>query len=197
MSWPLYGMRPSSWHWLFPAHPAADLTGKIILVWETADTATAAARSRAYIESATAGEAGGFLRAIRGLFLRPAGALLGAAVVLLVIFLGLSNLMLWQQVNTLQGHVLPASDTRVVLLEGTTKAPGTRGYLMVFKGENYGSLVVEDAPTLSKENQYQLWLINDGKRTSGGVFSVNEQGYGTLKFLQTCRWKSTLHLALQ
>jgi anti-sigma-K factor RskA len=59
--------------------------------------------------------------------------------------------------------------------------PQAQGYLMVFDNENYGTLVVEDAPLLDAEHQYQLWLIRDGKRTSGGVFSVDQAGYGTLQ----------------
>jgi anti-sigma-K factor RskA len=51
---------------------------------------------------------------------------------------------------------------------------------MVFRDQNYGSLAVTHAPLLTEDQQYQIWLIQDGVRTSGGVFSVNEDGYGNL-----------------
>jgi anti-sigma-K factor RskA len=40
--------------------------------------------------------------------------------------------------------------------------------------------VVDHLGALSPEQQYQLWLIQDGKRTSGGVFSVSSEGYASL-----------------
>jgi anti-sigma-K factor RskA len=40
--------------------------------------------------------------------------------------------------------------------------------------------VVDSLPVLDVTHQYQLWLIKDGKRTSGGVFSVSQAGYGAL-----------------
>jgi anti-sigma-K factor RskA len=44
----------------------------------------------------------------------------------------------------------------------------------------HGTLVVDGLAALGEEQQYQLWLIQDGQRTSGGVFSVSEEGYGSL-----------------
>jgi anti-sigma-K factor RskA len=113
--------------------------------------------------------------------LRPSALALGAVVTLLVILsLGISNLLLWGQVTQLQDRV-PAEHVQIVNLYGTYSAPGAQGYLMVFADEPYGTLVVEDVPILEADYQYQLWLIRDGKRTSGGVFSVDEHGYGTIQ----------------
>lgn len=103
---------------------------------------------------------------------------LGALALILV--LGISNLLLWRQVTELQTRV-PDRNVQIVRLAGTPAADETRGYLMVFANENYGTLVVENAPQLDPQHQYQLWLIRDGKRTSGGVFSVDRHGYGTLQ----------------
>jgi anti-sigma-K factor RskA len=37
-------------------------------------------------------------------------------------------------------------------------------------------------PPLAPDRAYQLWLVNkDGQRVSGGVFSVDAEGYGWLK----------------
>ena len=51
---------------------------------------------------------------------------------------------------------------------------------MVSTDGEHGTLVVDGLPALDEERQYQLWLIEDGQRTSGGVFSVNPEGYGSL-----------------
>ena len=34
---------------------------------------------------------------------------------------------------------------------------------------------------LDDAQQYQLWLIRDGERTSGGVFSVSQSGYTAMQ----------------
>ena len=33
---------------------------------------------------------------------------------------------------------------------------------------------------LDRGHQYQLWLIKDGERRSGGVFSPDAEGYGSM-----------------
>lgn len=120
---------------------------------------------------------GGFFQSLFG---RPASFALAALALVFIVLLSLSNWMLWRQVNDLQAR-LPAGNMQFVQLSGTENAPGTYGYLMVFHEENYGTLVVEDAPSLPSGYQYQLWLIRDGKRSSGGVFSVDPDGYGVLE----------------
>jgi anti-sigma-K factor RskA len=72
-------------------------------------------------------------------------------------------------------------NVRVVQLAGDASTPEATGYLMVFPGENHGSLTVDKAPTLEPGFQYQVWLVKDGQRVSGGVFSVNADGYGVLQ----------------
>jgi anti-sigma-K factor RskA len=116
----------------------------------------------------------------RGLFAQPVGLAFAVVALVLIVFMGISNLLLWQRVNDLQARA-PKENMQLVRLDGTTNAPNAQGYIMVFKNETYGTLVVENAPPLKAGYQYQLWLIRDGKRTSGGVFSVTEDGYGTLE----------------
>lgn len=121
---------------------------------------------------------GGWLAALFG---PSRQANLGWAVALLLLLvLTTSNLLLWGQVNALQARV-PDGDMQIVSLLGTPNAPSAQGYLMIFENETYGTLVIENAPPLNPELQYQLWLIRDGKRTSGGVFSVTEEGYAALQ----------------
>jgi anti-sigma-K factor RskA len=97
------------------------------------------------------------------------------------VFFGLNNLWLGKENSDLRARI-PAN-INIVNLEGTTNAPGSTGYLMVFKNENVGVLAVEDIPVLDTKHQYQLWLVRDGKRSNGGVFSVSQNGYGTLRIM--------------
>lgn len=99
--------------------------------------------------------------------------LAGLAVLLLLV---ISNLSLWQQVKELQR---PA-DFYVVELAGTGEFPDAKGILIISEEGSEGTLVVEHLPQLGESQQYQLWLIDDGERTSGGVFSPRESGYGRL-----------------
>jgi hypothetical protein len=108
-------------------------------------------------------------------------SLLFAAIAFTVIFLlTISNLLLWQRVSEMQ-TLLPRDQVLLARLDGTTQAPNATGYVMVFRDNKYGSLTVENAPILDDSQQYQIWLIRNGERTSGGVFSVNSSGYGVLQ----------------
>jgi anti-sigma-K factor RskA len=53
--------------------------------------------------------------------------------------------------------------------------------LVLSKDGEYGTLIVDGLPLKDETKEYQLWLIDDGLRTSGGVFSVSEEGYGYLE----------------
>jgi anti-sigma-K factor RskA len=125
-----------------------------------------------------------WLDTFRNFLTHPAGLAFSAVTLLLVIFLAASNLLLWQKMNDLQSRV-PQGNMQLVRLVGTDNAPQAQGYLMVFKRETYGTLVIENAPPLKPGYQYQLWLVRDGKRTSGGVFSVSEDGYGTVQVISS------------
>jgi anti-sigma-K factor RskA len=100
---------------------------------------------------------------------------------MLVIFLAASNLWMFQRVKRLEMNT-PA-EFRTVTLAGTDKAPNASGLLVMSQDGNLGTLVVENLPILDASHQYQLWLIKDSKRTSGGVFSVSKDGYGALTII--------------
>ena len=106
----------------------------------------------------------------------PAWGLLG---LVLILILGISTLLLWQRVNRLE-----ASDEiktlRTVALIGTETVPDATGLIVLSVDGDHGTLVVDGLPELDSGQQYQLWLIDDGQRTSGGVFSADEHGYGSL-----------------
>jgi anti-sigma-K factor RskA len=102
----------------------------------------------------------------------------GLVSLFLVVVLVAGNLWLWGQINRQPPMTAPALQT--INLFGTEAAPGASGLLVVSADGARGTLVVDGLPTLDEERQYQLWLIQDGQRTSGGVFSVNQKGYGSV-----------------
>jgi anti-sigma-K factor RskA len=114
-------------------------------------------------------------RSRTGLFnLTPAWLVSG---LLLILLLGASNLLLWQQVRELRAN---QPQFELISLLGTGAAPGATGMIVISLEGMHGTLVVDHLPNLPEDQQYQLWLIRNGERTSGGVFSVDEDGYGSV-----------------
>ncbi|GAB4539875.1 MAG: anti-sigma factor [Anaerolineae bacterium] len=103
----------------------------------------------------------------------------GLASLVLVLALVVGNLWLWQQVSRTQ-ETDQSQIFQTIPLRGTEITPMASGVLVVSLDGEHGTLVVDGLPPLSEEQQYQLWLIHDGQRTSGGVFSVSDEGYGSL-----------------
>jgi anti-sigma-K factor RskA len=102
----------------------------------------------------------------------------GFASLALVLVLALSNLYFWQRLQQAEGDT--RTTMRTVALAGTDFSPGASGRVVISRDGEYGVLVVDGMTKLDESQQYQLWLIKDGQRTSGGVFSVNRRGYGWL-----------------
>jgi anti-sigma-K factor RskA len=134
----------------------------------------------ARIQAAAPDKAAGglsFWQRISGFTQRLSPAWTMASLVLILI-LAASNLLLWRQVNQLS---TPQPDVmRVVTLNGTGIAPQATALLVISLDGEHGTLVVDNLPDLSDQQQYQLWLIDEnGNRVSGGVFSV-KKGYGSV-----------------
>ena len=110
--------------------------------------------------------------------LHPVSSAWAAAGLLLIVALLIGNLWLWQQVRQLEADSRPAA-MRTVALSGTDAAPAASALIVISSDGDHGTLVVEGLPPLGPEQQYQLWLIKDGQRDSGAVFSVDEEGYGS------------------
>lgn len=117
-----------------------------------------------------------WLEAVQDFFaqLSPAWVIASLAVVGLLVF---SNLFLWDQVRELRAE--QQMTMAVVGLNATEFAPGSSGTIVISRDGLYGTLVVENLPILDETQQYQLWLIQDGQRTNGGVFSVGYHGYAS------------------
>lgn len=96
------------------------------------------------------------------------------ALLLIFILLLVGNLLLWQRSPE---EPLPG---RQIVLTSTDVAPQARAMIHISENGRWGTLIVEDLPPLPEDQQYQLWLIKNGERDSGGIFSVPDHGYYTL-----------------
>jgi hypothetical protein len=67
-----------------------------------------------------------------------------------------------------------------VMLEGTDAAPQSRGIFLISPTGTWGMLTALHLKPLPDDKTYQIWLIGDGTRASGGLFRVDETGYGQL-----------------
>lgn len=106
--------------------------------------------------------------------LAPALGGVGLAVIAL---LAVSNMLLWSRLKQLED----SSMLRTIALQGGPAAPQALGTLVISLDGEHGTLVVDGLPPLDPDQQqYQVWLLHNGQRYSGGVFSVSKDGYGAL-----------------
>jgi len=106
--------------------------------------------------------------------LLPAWSL--ASLVLIVALAGF-NFLLWQRINHVEAFTSPGGMRAVPLLAAASASQAT-GFVLISEDGDSGALVVDGLPPLGESQQYQLWLIRDGERTSGAVFSTDERNYG-------------------
>jgi len=107
---------------------------------------------------------------------RNSGPIWVGVGLLLIIALAASNVVLYRQVQGLR----QSSEFHLVALKGTSNAPNASGIMVISHEGMAGTLIVDGLPVLGQAHQYQLWLMKDGKRTSGGLFYVGQGGYGFL-----------------
>lgn len=93
---------------------------------------------------------------------------------ILVMLFGTSTLLLWKGAETKMSGAM--ADLQLVPLYGTETMPRALGQLVVDQSSGEGRLLVSALPPLTSTQQYQLWLIHDGERASGAVFSVAQKG---------------------
>lgn len=138
-------------------------------------------RVRASISAQPASDAGSsWLERLRLFFfsasLRGLAPAWGAISLILIFILAASNAMLWYQISQLRARS-EQTPMQVVSLLGTEIVPQASGLIVISRDGHHGTLVVDDLPALDETRAYQLWLIRDGHRVSGGVFSVSSDGY--------------------
>lgn len=92
----------------------------------------------------------------------------------LIMLLGGSNVLLWQQVR--ESSTMPSGEPVSIYLRGTDAAPEAVGYVIFDRGSDTALLVSYHLPELEAGRQYQLWLVRNGERDSGGVFSTGMYG---------------------
>lgn len=101
----------------------------------------------------------------------------GFASLVLIIALAGVNLFLWQTLNGREIFMAPGG-MRAVPLRPPEAASRATGFVLVSADGDSGAVVVDGLPPLDESQQYQLWLIRNGERTSGAVFSTDEENYG-------------------
>jgi anti-sigma-K factor RskA len=99
----------------------------------------------------------------------------------LVVLLAVTNLVLWRQLSA--SNQQAAVPMKVVALANTAYSPNAMGELVIDENGKYGTLVVDSLAALDNTLQYQVWLIKGEAHTSGGVFSVNPDGYASLEVM--------------
>jgi anti-sigma-K factor RskA len=101
----------------------------------------------------------------------------GLASFALIILLAVFSLALWQRLNHLEFLTSPGG-MRAVPLSSPDAASRATGFIVISADGDEGAIVVDGLPPLGESLQYQVWLIRDGQRTSGAVFSTDEKSYG-------------------
>lgn len=101
----------------------------------------------------------------------------GLASLCLVVALAGLNLVLWQRLDQV-GPFMSSGGMRAVPLSPPGADSKATGFVLISANGDEGALVVDGLPALDENQQYQVWLIKDGRRTSGAIFSTDEQSYG-------------------
>ena len=100
----------------------------------------------------------------------------GFASLCVILALAGINLFLWQRLAQ-PGSFLSPQGMRAVPLSSPDAASKATGFVLISEDGDSGALVVDGLPPLPNQ-QYQVWLIRNGERTSGAVFSTDEKSYG-------------------
>jgi anti-sigma-K factor RskA len=104
---------------------------------------------------------------------------LAAAAAVFIVALAVGNILQLAKAPPAQPQARPGRLMTAVII-GTGEAKEAYGTIVLDPQDNKGVLAVNGLPTLDAAHQYQLWLIKDGRIRSGGVFSVDAEGYGSL-----------------
>ena len=150
--------------------PPADLKARLMQNLPEHPSASVRASAGATHKAETPSLWQSFLRS-----LRMSAPVWGLASLLMILFLVGNNLSLLRQLRSAQQPAL-----QVINLHPSEAAPDATGLLVVSMDGEHGTLVVDRLPPLGENQQYQLWLIHDGQRTSGGLIDVSREGYGAL-----------------
>jgi anti-sigma-K factor RskA len=101
----------------------------------------------------------------------------GLASLCLIAVLAGTNVLFWQRLNQLEVN-MSAGGMRAVPLSASITGSAATGFVLISADGEDGALVVDGLPQLDEDRQYQLWLIHNGERISGAIFSTDEKDYG-------------------
>ncbi len=101
----------------------------------------------------------------------------GVASLCVMIALAGLNLFLWQRLERSELFMSPEG-MRAVPLNSPDVVSRATGFVLISEDGDNGALVVDGLPHLDESQQYQVWLVRDGQRTSGAIFSTDERSYG-------------------
>jgi anti-sigma-K factor RskA len=77
--------------------------------------------------------------------------------------------------------LITAPEARPVRLHSDKADSRARGLLLLQPDNPHAVLIVQDLPPLPRDRAYQVWLgWGDRQRDNGGVFRVDEQGFGLM-----------------
>ncbi|HUI72430.1 MAG TPA: anti-sigma factor [Spirochaetia bacterium] len=102
---------------------------------------------------------------------------LAVAATVLILVLAAGNLVQWVHSPQFQAQ---ARGLVTVALVGSGQHRDAYGTIVVDMDDNEGVLAVRGLPSLGPEWRYELWLQRGKEIQSGGLFTVNENGYGSL-----------------
>jgi anti-sigma-K factor RskA len=152
------------------AEPSRDLEDSLMArIAAASPHLSPAPRPTAVARSPAAGGARSFLQS-------PAW---GIAAVVLVLVLGAGNIVQFLRTPAAPRQAGAPGLTTIVLV-GVDTGQGAYGTVVLDTEDNGGVLAMRGLPRLDASHQYQLWLVSGTERRSGGVFSVDKDGYGNL-----------------
>lgn len=105
-----------------------------------------------------------------------------AALAAVLILLLLNGTLLYrtgrleQKVRTQATALAVLAEAPPVVLRGDAPAPQAKGVVYLRPDANIALLHVRNLPPVPEDKAYQIWLIHDGQRDSGGLFRVDEKG---------------------
>ena len=105
---------------------------------------------------------------------------LGAVAAVLIVALATGNILQFRGIMPRIGPSSTSGLTTATLI-GVGGVRDAYGTIVLDPEDNHGVLAVRGLANLDTAHQYQLWLIKGAERRSGGVFSVNADGYGSLQ----------------
>lgn len=103
---------------------------------------------------------------------------LAAAVLVLFVSLSTVSLLQWRQSRTISRQL--SEPMKIFKMRGTERAPHADGTFVIGQNHTHGVIVASDLPAIQPGHQFQLWLIRNGQKESGGTFSTSPQGYGVM-----------------